>query len=115
MQERFPFLNTAEGLRYCGNDEDFYLEMLTVFCEDAQPERLETPFLAEDWEGYRVVVHALKNEARTIGAQLLSEQARAQEMAVRGGALDIVRRDHRALTDSFGECLRRIREGLRNL
>lgn len=61
---------------------------------------LEQFFAQEDWENYRIMVHALKSTSLNIGAVELSEQAKALEMAAKSGDTAYVKKHH-------GEVLRR--------
>ncbi len=80
-------INTVEGIKYCRNDKAFYIELITKFAKDAEAKGKEISeyYEKEDFENYRIRVHALKSTARTIGAETLSELARdAEEAAKRG-------------------------------
>lgn len=82
-------LDAKSGLAYCSGMEDFYREMLQMFCGQ-QPEKaqaIQEAYDAKDWDGYTVKVHALKSTSRTIGAATLSELAEKLEKA--GKAKDL--------------------------
>lgn len=73
------------GLAYCNGSEDFYREILQMFCTQSIEKRKELVELYEssDWDGYAVKVHALKSTSRTLGAEELSGQAKALEKAAK--------------------------------
>ena len=55
---------------YCGEDEGFYVEMLSDYVK-AAPENMEklTGFLQdENMKDYKILVHAVKSSSKTIGA-----------------------------------------------
>lgn len=76
-------LDVEEGLSYCGDDEDFYLEIISDYSL-AAPEKiaqLNKLFMTGDLKEYKVLVHALKSSSKTIGCMSLFEKAKALEEA----------------------------------
>ena len=98
------------GLDYCAGDEEFYREMLQMFCDQREDKRGEIVSLYEsaDWADYAVKVHALKSTSLTIGAQALSTQAKELELAGKRGDEDYIREHHPALLRSYDELCARI-------
>ena len=98
-------IDTAAGIAYCAEDEEFYQEMLEVFVSDAgeKGRALAQSFQSRDWEGYRITVHALKSAARMIGANALADLAQAQEHAAKSGEEAALCAGHGALTDAAEE------------
>lgn len=78
-------IHIQNGLQYCLDDMAFYEELLLKFAGDAgkKQEDMTGFFAREDWENYRILVHALKSTARMIGADELSEQAKRLEDAAK--------------------------------
>ncbi len=70
--------------------------MLQMFCEQGGEKKAEIVSLYEaaNWADYAVKVHALKSTSLTIGAELLSEQAKALEQAGKKGDTDYIRQNH---------------------
>jgi signal transduction histidine kinase/DNA-binding NarL/FixJ family response regulator/HPt (histidine-containing phosphotransfer) domain-containing protein len=70
------------ALEACGS-EDLLLTVLTSFVEDIPKtvKNLQTHLSTCDWKEYTVIVHALKNSARLIGATELSGMAKNLEDA----------------------------------
>lgn len=89
-------INSKLGLDYCCGDENFYLEMLRMFYDQGAEKREEISALYEEgnWEDYAVKVHALKSTSLTIGAEYLSEQAKALEQAGKKEDIAYIRRNH---------------------
>ncbi len=76
-------IDKAVGMQYCADDAEFYQEVLEEFFATLE-DRLQTLdhlFHDRNWHEYDVLVHALKSNAKTIGALAVSEQARALEEA----------------------------------
>lgn len=96
-------INVKLGLEYCADDEEFYREMLEMFCSQYAEKREELVSLyeAENWKDYAIKVHALKSTSLSIGAQSLSEQARLLEQAGKKEDSDYIRSNHPALLDLY--------------
>ena len=87
------------GLDYCAGDEGFYLEMLQMFRDQGTEKREEIVSLYEagNWADYAVKVHALKSTSLTIGAQELSDHAKALEQAGKKGESEFIWENHAQL------------------
>ena len=105
-------INGEMGLDYCAGDEDFYREMLRMFCDQSAGKRAEIASLYEsaNWADYAVKVHALKSTALTIGAEALSAQAKELELAGKRGDVDFIQAHHAALLQAYDELCARIAE-----
>ncbi len=106
----FPYSQLAQagingelGLDYCAGDEDFYREMLRIFCTQSGEKRAEIVSLFEcaNWPDYAIKVHALKSTALTIGAEALSAQAKELELAGKRGDADFILAHHSALLNAY--------------
>ena len=88
---------TAQAMQYCMSDPEFYRQILERFCmEYAQKAQvLQTAYEQSDTDNYQIHVHALKSSAKMIGADALSELAKAQEAAAKEHDIDYLR-DHHA-------------------
>lgn len=98
-------INIEMGLDYCGGEEDFYLEMLEMFCSQAEEKKAEIISLydAAVWADYAIKVHALKSTSLTIGAEKLSEQAKALELAGKKADEAYIRQNHPLLLSLYDE------------
>ena len=103
-------VNTELGLDYCAGDEDFYREMLQMFCVQSGEKQAEITSLYEsaNWTDYAVKVHALKSTSLTIGAEALSAQAKELELAGKRGDAAYIQTHHPALMRAYGELCARI-------
>ncbi|MCI8659773.1 MAG: response regulator [Lachnospiraceae bacterium] len=106
----YPYLvrigiNVQLGLDYCCGEEDFYLEMLRMFCSQAEEKRAEIVALydAANWADYTVKVHALKSTSLTIGAERLAEQAKLLEQAGKNGNTEYIYHSHPILLNLYDE------------
>lgn len=99
------FLDTVAGLDYCAGDKDFYLEMLKEFIEANRMGEMQSYFNVDDWENYRIQVHAVKSTAKSIGAMELSEKAKDLEMAAKENRIMDIRRRHGSCMMAYGKLL----------
>ena len=67
---------------------------------------------AEDWTNYNRKVHALKSNARMIGAEALSLQALKLEEASKKNDADYIRKNHGILAGAGRELVKNITESL---
>ena len=98
-------INAKIGLDYCCGDEDFYLEMLRMFYGQSAEKRREIISLYDacNWADYAVKVHALKSTSLTIGAERLSEHAKALERAGKKEDVEFIRENHPELLRMYDE------------
>lgn len=96
-------VNVEMGLAYCGGMEDFYVEMLRMFGAQYEEKKAELALLYEtaNWADYAIKVHALKSTSLTIGAEALSEQAKALEQAGKSGDTAYIQENHAALMQAY--------------
>lgn len=80
-------VNTGAALTYCADSPDFYLMMLTDFYGSIKDraEELDGFMKSEDYDNYRIKVHALKSNTKTLGFDEMSEAALASETALKEG------------------------------
>ena len=92
-------IDVTSGLGYCANDEVLFFEMLNDFIAscDGKLREVNRLFLDKNWRDYEVSVHALKSNARMIGAMSIYEQARKLEDAAEGGDLEYIKKHHEGL------------------
>ena len=102
--------HTSSGMRYCRGDSGFYREMLVRFAKDTEQKAadIEASFQDEDIENYQILVHSLKSSAKMIGADALSEMARAAEEAAKNRDTACIKGNHGALMEHYRETARHI-------
>lgn len=103
------FLDTATGLAYCMNDQNFYKEMLGEYVNGDKTSELVEYFGKEDFEYYRITVHAVKSTSLTIGATKVSEDAKALEMACKESNFDYVKQNHDAFLQEYKTLIQTLR------
>lgn len=107
-------VDVVSGLGYSGNDEEFYGEMLDEFASSFEGKiaALDGFLAAENWKDYNVKVHAMKSNARMIGAESLSVQALKLEEASKKEDTAYVRENHVLLAESGRKLVEAINESL---
>ena len=106
--EKLTFLDTKDGLQRCMDDVDFYLDIVGTFVEDNALDELKRTYFGNDWDGYRVKVHALKSSSAYIGAEELRAKAKRMEDAARQGDVEYINLNHHHLLALYEELLRKI-------
>ena len=109
LEERFPTLNIQMGMGYCMDDEAFFLEMVETYIRGDKREVLEQEYAKESWKNYEIHVHALKSTSLNIGAEKLSEHARALELAAKNGDYQYIHEHHGEVIAEYGELLTELR------
>ncbi len=100
---RFLGLNVDAGIGYACGEEDFYLELLSDYanaCEEKCAE-LTSYFENNDLHNYEILVHSLKSSSKTIGADDVSEHAKALEFACKDGDGEFVKRYHEFFVEEY--------------
>lgn len=105
-------LNVDEGMKFCMNRAAFYMEMVHDFLETGRIGMIRDSYQAGDMDSYRINVHSLKSMAHTLGADDVSEQAKALENAARNGDRAYVDAHHQQLLDAYELLTDRIRTAL---
>lgn len=101
--EEMGILDIKEGIEYAGNEE-LYLNVLKFFVKsiDDKSNEIREYYNDEDWENYQTKVHALKSSAKVVGANELSERAKALELAAKDGDLRYIREHTGDVLTFFG-------------
>lgn len=105
LEERFPYLNVKAGMAYCMNDEAFYLDIIETFIKEDKRELLEKEYSSSEWDRYQVHMHALKSTSLTIGADELSEHAKALELAIKEGNVSFVKEHHEEVMQEYDKLM----------
>ncbi len=119
-------LDTALGIRYCGDSEEVYREVLTEFCdvETEDRQKIERTYWEGNWKDYAIIVHGLKSSALSVGAKKLSEEADGLERAAkemqkkdalhRQEVLAYIREYHTITMEMYGKAVAEGRRYLEN-
>lgn len=83
LQEALPKVNVKKGIDLCGKNVQDYLMILKITYAHGEKHLAELVAYLEkgDYENYTIKIHSMKSTTMSIGAEMLSEMARLQEMA----------------------------------
>lgn len=101
------------GLQYCLNMEDFYKETMGDFCDQVREylPQLDAAFDKQDWKQYAVITHALKSNAKNIGAEAFSEYSLSHEMAAKEEDISYIQKEYQNYMATLKKLLQEV-EGL---
>jgi response regulator RpfG family c-di-GMP phosphodiesterase/signal transduction histidine kinase len=113
FEQRFFFLDTTVGLKYCCENKDFYCEMMETYLNSNKLADIQKYYEEEDWENYRILVHALKSTSLSIGAADLSEEAKSLELAARENHIDFIKENNDTVMEHYRHILSDIENALK--
>ena len=100
-------IDTSAGIRYCGGSRDFYKEMLDD-CILSHKDRIDAlnKFMADgDLKNYKITVHALKSNLRSVGEKNISKRAEMLEKAAADNDADLIRKEHDDLMKDYASLM----------
>ena len=108
-------VNVREAVKRRNCSLEDYLKLLHLFYLDGKNKIGYMNDLVErqDYENYRIEVHALKSAAANIGAENLLEEAKEQEYAVKDGQLDVVNEGYEKVLEDYQKILTEIEKVLK--
>ncbi len=88
-------INLEHACAYCGDEEGFR-EIVAIFHAEGEKRRqnLTHYYTEQDWKNYVICVHALKGNAKGIGADDLSAAAKELEFAGKENRIDYILEHH---------------------
>ena len=108
--------DTALGIKYCGDSEEMYREVLEVYCEMYNEQISEFERMIEqcDWKNYTINIHALKSNSLNIGAEPLSKRCLELEKAGKAitsgidpdANIKFIRNNHPETMKLYGEIIK---------
>lgn len=103
-------VNINDGIRACGN-EDIYRDVVIQFSESIQDkiDEILMAYANQDYKTYTVLVHALKSSARLLGANELSEMAKALEDAGDKGNLMFIKLMNNEMIANYASYIDRLK------
>ncbi|MCR5432615.1 MAG: response regulator [Lachnospiraceae bacterium] len=104
-------ISVSEGLRFCGKEESFYIEMLDNYRDsfEEKSRQLSHFFEEENWSDYQILIHAIKSSSKTIGSESAFTLARSLEEASGEGNKAFISEHH----NEFIELYRSLTEAIK--
>ena len=106
------FLNKEAALENCMNDEEFFESMLEAFVSESKLEELKDSYITGDYDSFGVYAHAVKSQARIIGATRLYEDSLAMENAADNKDIEYIKEKYDGYIDLYGYQYRKIKEAI---
>ncbi|MBQ0041990.1 MAG: response regulator [Lachnospiraceae bacterium] len=99
-KEEFDY---EEGLDYSMGNMEFYIEALEIYLEETAEnmEKMDNYLADGNMKDYSTLVHALKSNAKIIGAMKLSELCYELEMKSKDNDLNFVKANHQPMKDKY--------------
>ena len=72
-------INVQQGIIYCGGLIEDYIDVVSAYYKTGlhKIQEIEDSYQKKDWKNYTILVHAVKSTSLGIGAEELSEMAKA--------------------------------------
>ncbi len=107
-------VNTKAALGFAMNDEEFYKDLLVTYADtfEEKAASIKEYFDAENWNDYKIQVHALKSSSRTIGFDKLADMALEQENAAKALNAEVIKSGFEALMEEYAKAVDTIKEVL---
>ncbi len=104
-------INVTSALQYCREDRKFFLNLIEKFADDAKKKHDEILSLynAEDWNNYKIKVHALKSAAKTVGMDKLSRRAENLEAAAKRSDIEYIKENTAPLLGNYAVLTSKVR------
>ncbi len=102
-------LDTETGISYTGG-EDKYISALQRFYKNYEKNRAKVCeyLLAKDYENYMITVHALKSNAKMIGARDLSTLFETLETAARNNEIGLIEPQNAVALKEYDELIQKL-------
>ncbi|MBR4795932.1 MAG: response regulator [Lachnospiraceae bacterium] len=100
-------IDVKKALDLMDGEMPIFLEMVDVFLKDRplKGEKLLKALNESDMPNYAIFVHALKSNARTVGAFNLGEMAYVEEMQSKDGNIDFIKSDYENLFKEWDKAI----------
>lgn len=95
---RYGGINIRQGITFCG-DIGGLREIIRIFHGEGhkRKQQLQQLYQEQNWKDYVIAVHALKSNAKGIGADELAELAQRMELAGKEGCIEYILDNHEEL------------------
>ena len=110
LQNGLKGFDVELGLRYCMNDATFYKDMLKTYAENEKVGELLTYLQMENWNGFQLALHSVRNTSQTIGAMDIAREAKNLELAFKKGDLNYVKSNARTFVDKYQKTISVIKD-----
>jgi len=115
--ESSSVLDHEMALKFLMGDEDVYNEIAQVYIEtsDDKISDLDKFYDEKNWKSFEVVVHGIKSSSLSVGAQKLSDLAKAMEFAAEEENAEFIEENYFKLLTMYQEALIELRAYLESV
>jgi len=110
----FQYLDIPAAVESAEGDKECFRFLLESFSENEEKVRgdIQTSYDQEDYKNYTIFVHALKSTAKMIGAEELSEDAKALETAGKEENFAYIKANHEDAMAMYADVVKEIKNYL---
>lgn len=101
LKQVCPQVNLDQGMAMCADSAEVYVDVLRTFVQDMKLDEIRDCFDRRDAGNYQILVHGVKSAAKSVGFQILSDQALALENASREENWETIDRLHPAFIEAY--------------
>ena len=121
---RYEYIDTSIGLKYCAYSKEMYHEFLKIYYDgkDGKLKQLSESYSNENWTDYVTYVHSLKSTSLNIGGVKLSEFAADMEKIGKdylnngdNNALNYIKEHHDELIRLYQATLEEIQKNMQRI
>lgn len=105
-------LDYDQAMQFCGDDDEFYEEILVDYATNERLEKLQTAFEAKDWENYKIEVHSLKGTSRMVGLAELGDKCELLQHAAEEKNEAVIMEKHDEMMKDFSKYVEIIKREL---
>lgn len=108
------FIDHETAMQYCGGDEEFYRQVLQIYCDEAaELKRTLSSYLEqENWKLYCVEIHGLKSASLSIGCRRLYDISFELEKACKAGNTGFITENHDPCMQMYDAVLEEVKQYL---
>ncbi len=92
-----------QGLSFAGGSKDFLIDLIKAYAElhEKKATEIEQAYEKADWDAYRILVHGLKSNSKTVGFDTTFKMAFDMENAASEENEQFIMAHHKELMDSY--------------
>ncbi len=107
-------INVQQGIVYCGGLLEDYIDVVSAYYKTGlhKIQEIEDSYQKKDWKNYTILVHAVKSTSLGIGAEELSEMAKALEAAGQSSDEAYIKEHHEAMMQEYHKIMDVIKENI---
>ena len=96
-------IDLEQGLSFAGGSVDFLIDLIKAYADlhEKKSAQIEQAYESSDWDTYRILVHGLKSNSKTVGFNVTFKMAYDMENAASEKNDQFIFAHHKELMDSY--------------